>query len=130
LFWHFQRDIVGGRTFRDLQNYKPLFCVNDIGNVTHFQMKSYLFNGRSQLTVVEIAKVAPFGCRWTLGVGFGDVREPAALSNGTKQFLGLRLRLAYLGTAKLEGCGGAISISLRRTCSGTRTQSEESGLEL
>jgi hypothetical protein len=128
LFWHFQRDIVGGRTFRDLQNYKPLFCVNDIGTVTHFQMKSYLFNGRSQLTVVEIAQVAPFGCRWTLRVGFGDVREPAALSNGINQFLGLISASPIW--AELEGCGGAISISLRRTCSGARTQSEESGSEL
>ena len=55
--------------------------------------------------MVEIAQVAPFGCRWTLGVGFGDVREPAALSNGIKQFLGLMLRLAYLGRARRIGGG-------------------------
>ena len=112
-----------------MQNYKPLFCLNDIGNVTHFQLKSYLFNGRSQLTVVEIAQVAPFGCRWTLRVGFGDVREPAALSNGIKQFLGLMLRLAYLGRARRLWRGNQY-FAKANLFSGTRTQSEESGLEL
>jgi hypothetical protein len=50
--------------------------------------------------VVEIAQVAPFGCRWTLGVGLGNVREPPTLSNGIKQFLGPMLRLSYLGRAR------------------------------
>src|SRR5579872_2466210 len=91
--------------FRNLQNYKPLLCLNEVGDLTHFQLKSNLFNGRSHFSVAEVAQVASLRCGRTLGVGFGKVHEDAATPNGIQQILGLLVRFCYL--SRIGGLWGS-----------------------